>query len=1791
GYLEETYFTFSYSPVRDDSGEVGGVFCAMTETTGRIIGERRLQTLQELAAKTAEAKTVEEVCHIATTTLSINPHDIPFALLYRVEPDGKQACLTGTTGIEAGTVASPVQVDLCQESELNGSDEAFRWNLSKVNRTGKAELVSNLPTKLGGLPKGPGLEEATEALVIPISQLGKAQRSGLLVLGISPRREFDDDYQSFFELIASHVATAIANADAVEEASCWLSEEGSGEWGIGNGEDRCTPTLESGAGTEAPLLLPSPARILLVDDNVDTRDYVRRLLSRDYEVEAVSDRLAVLDAVKQHLPDLVLTDMMTLGLDGIEVLRSLRNDPSTQNIPIILLSARAEEELGIEELEAGADDYLVKPFSGRELRARVRTNLELARLRRETVHYQEQLRVEAQAAQKQVSNILESITDAFVAFDREWRYIYVNEYATQLLRKKREELLGKHVWTDVFPELVGTQCYGEYHRAVAEQVPIIFEKFSELLGIWIEVNAYPTPDGLAVYFRDITHRKRAEQALRESEERFRQLTENIGTVFFMSESFSETSPGQIAYVSPAYERIWGRSCESLYLNTRSWFEAVHPDDRERIGQALPGIAKAEFDVEFRIVRPDGEVRWVHDRVFPIYNERGEIYRTAGIVEDITERKQIEEALQQQEAQLRLITNTVPVLISFVDAQQRYRFNNRTYEEWFGHPATEVYGKPIREVLGEAAYEAVLPYVEQVLAGQPITFESEIPYQEGGIRYVSATYVPRFDCQGNVEGYVGLVSDISERKQAEIALQKSEEQARLAIQVGRLGTWRYNLDTDLVELDKRMQEIWGEPDDAERIPLPRVIERIHPEDRERVATAISTALDSGSSGTYEIDYRIAWDDGTQRWVSANGQVQFEGEGKSRQPIGFFGTALDITDQKHAEDEWRRSEQRLQLAQQAGRIGTWEWNLLTNDVSWSDGIWTLLGIEPGSITPNFESFVKFLHPDEQELILQRLEIALAQGGDYYDEFRVIRQDGTLCWLLSKGQVIRTQDGQAERVLGINVDITDRKQAEVALRNSAERLNLALAAAKLGDWSWDAQTDLVTFSERAAEFFGIPPGPYMTWTQMQTLLHEADRERARLQVEIAIAEHSDYDIEYRVIHADGTQRWVAAKGRTQFDATGQVLGMLGVVQDITERKQAEVALRQSEERLRLAMEGAQMGTWDVDLNTGKAIWSDQHFTMLGYEPTPTGEASEGIWYSRIHPEDRERVAQEWQQSRQEHRLYRAEYRVVRADTQQIAWLAALGSFVYNPEGEAVRSIGVLFDISDRKQAELEIRKFVSLADKSTEFIGICDMNFVPFYVNESGRQMVGLDDTRQYSETPVREFFFPEDQDFIVKEFLPRVLHEGRAEVEIRFRHFKTGEALWMIYNVFYITGENDQPIGLATVSRNITDRKRVEIALQESESRFRKIADHSPIMIWMSAPDGAGVWFNQQWCEFTGQTQEEALGSGWLAAVHPEDAQSIETTCLQAHQRHEPVRLEYRLQRQDGEYRWVFDSAVARFDDTGAYLGYIGSIIDISDRKQAEAEVQRREREFRAVVENTPDLIIRYDHEHRHLYVNPRIERALGIPPEQFIGRTAIELGFTDATSQAWNAVLQQVFITAQDTTFEFEFPNPEGDRRSYQAYFVPELVHDGEVKTVLAVVRDVTEYKRTQEALRQSEERYRSALQAGRMMTWSWDAKTDIIVRSETACNVIGLRREALQEEGSQGWRLVHPDDLAQHQSKVQAAIDSKGSYISEYRMIRPDNGRVIWIEDRGKVNVDAAGYLISIDGTLFDISDRKQAQQ
>lgn len=246
-----------------------------------------------------------------------------------------------------------------------------------------------------------------------------------------------------------------------------------------------------------------------------------------------------------------------------------------------------------------------------------------------------------QAANQQVINTLESISDAFVAFDRDWRFTYVNDEAEKFLQTSRHDLLGKHVWHEVFPDSRGV-FYQTLHHAIAEQTPVQFEEFSPHFNRWVETHAYPSPEGLAVYFRDISECKQSEEALQQSTERLRLALDagGMGT-------WEWDMQANIQYWDATQYRLFGLE-ETTELTTDTFFRLVHPDDLPQVRRSLDTVLQqgGSFATEFRIIRPDGTVRWLASKGGILLNSNGKPQRMIGVNFDISERKQTEAEREQ-----------------------------------------------------------------------------------------------------------------------------------------------------------------------------------------------------------------------------------------------------------------------------------------------------------------------------------------------------------------------------------------------------------------------------------------------------------------------------------------------------------------------------------------------------------------------------------------------------------------------------------------------------------------------------------------------------------------------------------------------------------------------------------------------------------------------------------------------------------------------------------------------------------------------------------------------------------------------------------------------------------------------------------------------------------------------------------------------------------------------------------------------------------------------------------------
>jgi PAS domain S-box-containing protein len=248
--------------------------------------------------------------------------------------------------------------------------------------------------------------------------------------------------------------------------------------------------------------------------------------------------------------------------------------------------------------------------------------------------------------------------------------------------------------------------------------------------------------------------------------------------------------GRFTYANESYQQMVGRSLEQLRQLTM--MDITHPEDLPQNLLLLGRLKEAgqRFEIEKRYLKPDGTILWIHNSVSQVTQAEGQPCHILAVCQEVTQKKQAEQALQASEQQLRLIANNLPVLISFVDEQERYQFVNHTYQEWFGEPIARLQGKTLREVIGQAAYEAILPRVRNVLAGKEQHFESQINYHGVGIRYVEARYIPH-RLAGQVIGFYALVTDITSRKQNEQALEQAVTETGLANQ--RLS--RINADLD------------------------------------------------------------------------------------------------------------------------------------------------------------------------------------------------------------------------------------------------------------------------------------------------------------------------------------------------------------------------------------------------------------------------------------------------------------------------------------------------------------------------------------------------------------------------------------------------------------------------------------------------------------------------------------------------------------------------------------------------------------------------------------------------------------------------------------------------------------------------------------------------------------------------------------------------------------------------------------------------------------------------------------
>jgi PAS domain S-box-containing protein len=662
------------------------------------------------------------------------------------------------------------------------------------------------------------------------------------------------------------------------------------------------------------------------------------------------------------------------------------------------------------------------------------------------------------------------------------------------------------------------------------------------------------------------------------------------------------------------------------------------------------------------------------------------------------------------------------------------------------------------------------------------------------------------------GLFRLNREMVTRQRGAEALQLSGRRLRMALMGAEIGEWELNLVTHAARRSLKHDQIFGYVGMLPEWTYELFLSHVHPQDRTRVDGEFQESMATG--GDWDFECRIIRHDGTPGWIWARGAAVKDDAGEL---VEMLGMVRDITSRKQAEEELSKSQQLLTMAIEGGRFGIWTWDLVADHLVWNERCKTMVGL-PADTEMNLALALATMHPEDRDRINDLITRALEIRETVHFDYRVVRPDGVVRWMHTRGRTFEDATGKPITFTGTMLDVTESKQAEEEIR----RLNAELEqrVAERTRELLDTNASLTASEERYRTLFEYAPDGIVIADSKSFYLDAnpsicrmlgyrrgeliglhatdivAESESKHIGPALsAIKSTSPYHREWQFRRKDGGF-FDAEVIATQMP-DGNLLAM---IRDITERKRAETALKLNE----FSVQQASVATFWIAPDARILRVNQAAGDLLGY----TEAELLALAIPDLDPDfTSERWPAHWQELRELKRM-RFETRQRHKDGHIIPVEVDLNWFEF--EGQEY-NFAFIRDVTASKMAEAERQKFVSLVANSAEFIGMCDLQGMPFFLNEAALRLVGLDDPAQALRTPVTEFFFPEDQAFIRDEFLPRVQREGRAEVEIRFRHFRTGAAIQMIYNVFVVLDALGQPVAFATVSRDITERMRREVAL--------------------------------------------------------------------------------------------------------------------------------------------------------------------------------------------------------------------------------------------------------------------------------------------------------------------------------------------------------------------------------------------
>jgi diguanylate cyclase (GGDEF)-like protein/PAS domain S-box-containing protein len=718
-----------------------------------------------------------------------------------------------------------------------------------------------------------------------------------------------------------------------------------------------------------------------------------------------------------------------------------------------------------------------------------------------------------------------------------------------------------------------------------------------------------------------------------------------------------------------------------------------------------------------------------------------------------------------------------------------------------------------------------------------------------------------------------------------------------------------------------------------------MELLDPNHPEILRSEIENAIAQDNS--YLAEYRIRRKDGAYIWIEDKCRFFSDSSGELVRVIGFIA---DVSDRKLAEAKLRQSEATLLTAQRIAHIGSWEADIENLTGSWSEGLFRIFGLDPTQPKPTRAKMLQqFVHPDDLDKVRQADDRTLAEGAPYQIDHRIIRPDGSIRHVEARGEVTLNDQGKVVRVFGTVLDITDRKQAEAAIRDNEIRFRAIFEQAAVGIGQMALTGEYLDINQRYCEILGYSKAELLRQTFQEVTYPDDLAATLDHFQQLVTGKISAFSLEKRYVRKDKHLCWTNVTVSLVHDDAGMPLYAICVIEDITERKQLEIALQATQARLSDIIDSAIASissfrvfpdrTWKYDyVSSGcEAVFGYSNQELMTHPD---------LWTTGVLPEDYENVLVPLYEKIIAERAATAEYRFQHKDG-NLRWIAVNLSSRWDAAANGWVVTTVATDVTDRKQLHLELQQSEERLREITD--NIRDVFFVEtadarqtLYVSPAYEEVYGYSRDRLYQQPQDwMEYIHPDDREHVLATLEKQQLGRRTAK---EYRILRAdGSIRWIFSRTFPICDESGQIIRHVGISEDVTEQKTIEEALLNQREMLRTIFDHVPVMLSFFSPNGQLIWVNQEFETVLGWSVEQLREHDLMVELYPDSEyrQQVMDTVQQADRSWRDFKTRTRLGQ-------VIDTAWANIKlSDGSSIG-IGQ--DISDRKKIVLALEEANREL-------------------------------------------------------------------------------------------------------------------------------------------------------------------------------------------------------------------------------------------------------